>query len=142
MSGPATYFRVTSGPSQSHRAPSWSACSTRPGPRSTHFRARGVSPGLPTPRFVEKSQIHRRGNQFALIIDDWHRVSGSPASRILAFLLENGCHHLQLVVTSRNQAGLPISQLRVRDELTEVDATALRFDADEVRAFVLERCGL
>jgi serine/threonine-protein kinase PknK len=91
-------------------------------------------------RFVD--QIHRRGNQFALIIDDWHRVSASPAARILAFLLENGCHHLQLVVTSRNQAGLPISQLRVRDELTEVDATALRFDADEVRAFVLERCGL
>jgi len=91
-------------------------------------------------RFVD--QIHRRGNQFALIIDDWHRVSGSLASRILAFLLENGCHHLQLVVTSRNQAGLRISQLRVRDELTEVDATAMRFDADEVRAFVLERCGL
>ena len=43
-------------------------------------------------RFVD--QIHRRGNQFALIIDDWHRVSGSPATRILAFLLENGCHHL------------------------------------------------
>jgi ATP/maltotriose-dependent transcriptional regulator MalT len=91
-------------------------------------------------RFVD--QIHRRGNQFALIIDDWHRVSGSPTTRILGFLLDNGCHHLQLVVTSRNQADLPISQLRVRDELTEVDAMALRFDADEVRAFVLERCGL
>jgi serine/threonine-protein kinase PknK len=91
-------------------------------------------------RFVD--QVHRRDKQFALIIDDWHRVSGSPAARILGFLLDNGCHHLQLVVTSRNQAGLPISQLRVRDELTEIDATALRFDADEVRAFVLERCGL
>jgi serine/threonine-protein kinase PknK len=91
-------------------------------------------------RFVD--QIHRRGNQFALIIDDWHRVSESPAARILAFLLDNGSRHLQLVVTSRNQSGLPISQLRVRDELTEVDATAMRFDVEEVRAFVLERCGL
>jgi len=91
-------------------------------------------------RFVD--QIHRRDNQFALIIDDWHRVAGSPATQILEFLLDNGCRHLQLVVTSRNQAGLPISRLRVRDELTEVDATAMRFDTDEVRAFVLERCGL
>ena len=91
-------------------------------------------------RFVDR--IHRRGNQFALIIDDWHRVAESPAARILAFLLDNGSRNFQLVVTSRNQAGLPVSQLRVRDELTEVDAAAMRFDVDEVRAFVLERCGL
>ena len=91
-------------------------------------------------RFVD--QVHRRGNQFALIIDDWHRISASPATGVLAFLLDNGCRHLQLVMTSRNQAGLPLSQLRVRDELTEVDATAMRFDVDEVRSFVQQRCGL
>jgi serine/threonine-protein kinase PknK len=87
-------------------------------------------------------QVHKRGKQFALIIDDWHRVSGSAATAILEFLLDNGCDHLQLVVTSRTQAGLPISRLRVRDELTEVDATAMRFDLSETRAFVQQRCGL
>jgi serine/threonine-protein kinase PknK len=92
-------------------------------------------------RFVD--QIHKRGNQFALIIDDWHRIAGSPAAGTMRFLLDSGCDdHLQLVVTSRSQAGLPISQLRVRDELTEVDAAAMRFDVNETRAFVEERCGL
>jgi ATP/maltotriose-dependent transcriptional regulator MalT len=91
-------------------------------------------------RYID--QIGRRTNQFVLIIDDWHRVAGSQASELVEFLLDNGCDNLQLVVTSRTQAGLPISQLRVRDELTEVDATDMRFDVAETRAFIEERCGL
>jgi serine/threonine-protein kinase PknK len=91
-------------------------------------------------RFVD--QVHKRGTQFALILEDWQRTAESPAAQILEFLLDNGCHHLQVVVTSRTQTGLPISRLRVQDELTEVDATALSFAADETKAFVQERCGL
>ncbi|HEY5855989.1 MAG TPA: hypothetical protein VIW24_18605 [Aldersonia sp.] len=34
-------------------------------------------------------------------------------------------------MTSRNQSGLPMSRMRMRDELVEIDATVLRFDAAE-----------
>ncbi|WP_162462260.1 serine/threonine-protein kinase [Mycolicibacterium sp. CBMA 234] len=91
-------------------------------------------------RFID--QIPKQGNGFALIIDDWHRIAASPATGILEMLLDSDCPELQLVITSRTLAGLPIGRLRLRDELTEIDAAAMRFDVDETRAFVEERCGL
>jgi serine/threonine-protein kinase PknK len=76
-------------------------------------------------------EIHEKDDRIAIVIDDWHRVSDSRTSASLGFLLDNGCHHLQVIVTSWSRAGLPLSRLRVRDELIEIDSGALRFDADE-----------
>ncbi|WP_425383342.1 protein kinase domain-containing protein [Rhodococcus ruber] len=87
-------------------------------------------------RFVLTTLINRThagGQHIAVVLDDWHRVT-NPASRSIArFLLEHGCHHLQIVVTSRTRQGLPLSGLRVRNELIEIDSSALRFDLDESR---------
>ncbi|WP_239010556.1 MULTISPECIES: serine/threonine-protein kinase [Rhodococcus] len=87
-------------------------------------------------RFVLTTLINRThagGQHIAVVLDDWHRVT-NPASRSIArFLLEHGCHHLQLVVTSRTRQGLPLSGLRVRNELIEIDSAALRFDLGESR---------
>ncbi|MBV6754819.1 serine/threonine-protein kinase [Rhodococcus opacus] len=88
------------------------------------------------------NQIHDGGERVALIIDDWHRVSDPATIAALEFLLDNGCHHLQIVVTSRSRAGLPMSRMRVKDELVELDYAALRFDDSEARAFLVELGGL
>ena len=45
-------------------------------------------------------EIHANADPMTLVIDDWQRVSDSQASAPLRFLLEHGCHHLQLIVTS------------------------------------------
>ena len=55
-----------------------------------------------------------------------HRGAELPARQ----LLPPGC---SLVVTSRTQTGLPMSRMRMRDELVEIDSTALRFDNAESR---------
>ena len=47
-----------------------------------------------------------------------------------------------MVVTSRSQSGLPMSRMRMQDELVEVDATALRFDTTESENFLVELGGL
>ncbi|QZS52631.1 serine/threonine-protein kinase [Rhodococcus opacus] len=83
-------------------------------------------------------EIHDSGERLALVVDDWHRVSAGETIRAMEFLLDNGCHHLQLVVTSRSQAGLPLSRMRVRDELVEIGPDAMRFDAAEAKAFLLD----
>ncbi|MGW3540593.1 protein kinase domain-containing protein [Nocardia niigatensis] len=80
-------------------------------------------------------EIHQSGETVALVIDDWHRVTSSATIAAMAFLLDNGCHHLRVIVTSRHRTGLPLGRMRVRDELVEIDESALRFDGAEAVAF-------
>lgn len=81
-------------------------------------------------------EIHDSGERVALVIDDWHRVTSRSTLAAMEFLLDRGCHHLQLIVTSRTRKGLPLSRLRVSDELLEIDEAALRFDAGETTEFL------
>jgi serine/threonine-protein kinase PknK len=87
-------------------------------------------------------EIHEKDDRIAVVIDDWHRVSDSQTSAALGFLLDNGCHHLQVIVTSWSRAGLPLGRLRIRDELIEIDSGALRFDTDEAASLLNDVSGL
>ncbi|TSD94074.1 AAA family ATPase [Skermania sp. ID1734] len=88
------------------------------------------------------NDIDEHGRRFALIIDDWHRVTSPETIAALGFLIENSSHNLQIVVTSRTQAGLPLSALRIRGDLIEIDAAALRFDTSESRSLLVDLGGL
>ncbi|WZU34071.1 Serine/threonine-protein kinase PknK [Rhodococcus ruber] len=87
-------------------------------------------------------EIHEAGERLVVIIDDWHRVTDPATVAAMAFLLDNACHHLQLVVVGRTRSGLPTSRMRVRDELVEIDYEQLRFDVDEARVFLVDLAGL
>jgi ATP/maltotriose-dependent transcriptional regulator MalT/serine/threonine protein kinase len=87
-------------------------------------------------------EIHEKDDRLAVVIDDWQRVSDAATTAALGFLLEHGCHHLQIIVTSWSRAGLPVSKLRMRDELVEIDSDSLRFDIDEARALLNDVDGL
>jgi serine/threonine-protein kinase PknK len=80
--------------------------------------------------------IHANDDPITLVVDDWQRVSDGETIAALGFLLDHGCHHLQIIVTSWSGAGLPLSRLRLRDELVEIDSETLRFDADEARSLL------
>ncbi|MGO4616669.1 protein kinase [Nocardia sp. 2YAB30] len=86
-------------------------------------------------------EIHASGKTIVVIVDDWHRVSDAGAHRAMNALLDNGCHHLRFVVTSREQSGLPTSRMRVHDELVEIGSAALRLTEDETRQILVERNG-
>lgn len=88
------------------------------------------------------NEIHHSGNTVGVVIDDWHRVGSPQTQAAVAFLLDNCCHHLHVVVTSRTRSGLPLSRMNVRNELLEVDAAALRFDTSESRSFLIDLNGL
>ncbi|MVU77570.1 protein kinase [Nocardia sp. ET3-3] len=87
-------------------------------------------------------EIHQSGQTVALVVDDWHRVTSPASVAAMEFLLDHGCHHLRLIVTSRNRTGLPLGRMRVRDELVEIDEAALRFDDQETAAFLSDTSGL
>ena len=86
--------------------------------------------------------LHSDKQTLALVLEDWHRVDNTETTDALAYLLENSCHHLHLIVTSRTRTGLPLSSLRVQGELGEVDASLLKFDTAESQALLVDQCGL
>ncbi|MFF2108512.1 protein kinase domain-containing protein [Rhodococcus koreensis] len=88
------------------------------------------------------NEIHASGERVAIVIDDWHRVTDAKTRAAIGFLLDNGCHHIQVIVASRTRAGLPMSRMRVRDELVEIDYTTLRFDEQEARSLLVDLGGL
>ncbi|MEV6138025.1 protein kinase [Nocardia sp. NPDC051990] len=88
------------------------------------------------------NEIHQTREPFAVVIDDWHRVTNPVTVAALDFLLDKGGHHLQIIVTSRSRQGLPLSRMRVEDELIEIVSEDLRFDIDESREFLIDLGGL
>ena len=87
-------------------------------------------------------EIHDDDDRIALVIDDWHRVSDPATTAALGFLLEHGCHHMQIIVTSWSRAGLPVSRLRIQDELVEIGGDSMRFNGSEARSFLNDVGGL
>ena len=47
------------------------------------------------------NRLHSDKQTLALVIEDWHRVNNAETTNVFAYLLENSCHHLHLIVTSR-----------------------------------------
>ncbi len=88
------------------------------------------------------NEIHETGTRMTLVIDDWQRVTDPATIAAVRYLLENVAPGLNVVVTSRNQSGLPMSRMRMQDELLEIDATALRFDVAESENFLVDLSGL
>ncbi|MDH6280561.1 serine/threonine-protein kinase [Prescottella agglutinans] len=81
-------------------------------------------------------RMHDRDEATAVVIDDWHLVTDESTIEAISFLLDNACHHLQLIVTSRSRSGLPVSRMQVRGELVEVGQDEIRFDTEEARRFL------
>lgn len=88
------------------------------------------------------NEIHEAGTRMTLVIDDWQRVTDPATIAAMRYLLDNIAPGLNVVVTSRSQSGLPMSRMRMKDELLEIDATALRFDVAESENFLVDLSGL
>jgi ATP/maltotriose-dependent transcriptional regulator MalT len=88
------------------------------------------------------NQLHSDKQTLAIVMEDWHRVDTTATRDALAYLLENSCHHLHLIATSRTRAGLPLATMAVHGELVEIDSALLKFDVRESQALLVDHCGL
>jgi LuxR family maltose regulon positive regulatory protein len=73
-----------------------------------------------------------------LILDDYHAIADDEVHAALAYLLRRAPSQFHLMLTTRVEPELPLAGLRGANQLLEIDADALRFDADETQRF-LER---
>ncbi len=71
-----------------------------------------------------------------LVLDDYHLIDVQAVHEALTYLLENIPSNLHLVIATREDPFLPISRLRVRNQITEIRATDLRFSVSEAATFL------
>ena len=69
--------------------------------------------------------------RMTLILDDCQHLSDPRTRELLRFLVVQSPDNLHLVLTMRPPSPLPLGTLRAHDEITEIDAAALRFDTGE-----------
>ena len=79
---------------------------------------------------------------FVLVLDDFHVIHSEAVLKILSYLLEHLPPQMHLVILTRTDPPLPLSRLRVRDQLLDIRADQLRFTQDEIAAFLNDAMGL
>lgn len=79
-------------------------------------------------------------DEVCLFLDDYHLISLPVIHEVVAFFIERAPPHVHVVVCTRADATLPLARLRARNELLEIDASALRFDFEETRSFIEHEC--
>lgn len=77
-----------------------------------------------------------------LVLDDYHVIDSEPVDRALTFLLAHSPPQLHLVIATREDPALPLAQLRVRDQMTELRLADLRFGLAEAATFFTEAMNL
>ncbi|MBU9841087.1 HTH-type transcriptional regulator MalT [Rahnella aceris] len=89
-------------------------------------------PALFAQLFVELSDWH---SPLLLVIDDYHLISNDAIHEGMRFFLRHQPENLSLVVLSRTLPPLGIANMRVRDQLLELNATHLAFTHPETQQF-------
>ena len=80
-------------------------------------------------------------HEIALVLDDYHLISAPPIHRAVTYLIDHLPPHLHLVMATRADPPLPLARLRARGHLTEIRAADLRFNSEEVMAFLTHELG-
>ena len=79
---------------------------------------------------------------FVLVLDDYHTIDVQLVDNALTFLLEHLPPQMHLVIATREDPNLPLARLRVRNQLTEMHVTDLRFTPSEAAEFLNHVIGL
>ena len=79
---------------------------------------------------------------FVLILDDYHVISEQQVHSMLFYLVERLSAHFHIILSTRTDPPLLLSQLRARQRVLEVRTEQLRCTAEETKAFFQEVVGI
>lgn len=82
--------------------------------------------------FIELAEWQR---PLYLVIDDYHLITNPVIHEAMRFFLRHQPENLTLIVLSRNLPQLGIANLRVREQLLEIDSHQLAFTHQEAKQF-------
>lgn len=70
-----------------------------------------------------------------LVLEDYHLIENEKIDQFIELLLQQTVIKLHLVITTREDPNLPLTRLRVRNQLTEIRAKDLSFSLHEADEF-------
>ena len=88
------------------------------------------------------NEIASYSTPFLLVLDDYHLIESDWVHQAIGFLVEHQPPEMHLILTTRVDPPLPLPQLRVRDQLTEIKDQDLLFTAEEAVEFLNDMMGL
>lgn len=71
-----------------------------------------------------------------LVIDDFHHARGGETCELVSFLINSDCKFLHVVIASREGVDCNLSRLRLHDQVNDISAAELEFQAGEARDVV------
>ena len=88
------------------------------------------------------NELASSSDPLVLVLDDFHTLHSEAVINILAYLIDHLPPRMHLTILTRTDPPLPLSRLRVRNQLLDIRAEQLRFLQDEIAAFLNEGMGL
>jgi LuxR family maltose regulon positive regulatory protein len=82
------------------------------------------------------NELDKRGEQIALILDDYHHITDRSIHEAIAFLIEHLPPLVHLFILTRSDPPVPLARLRAQNQLVEIRADDLRFSTRETTAFL------
>jgi LuxR family maltose regulon positive regulatory protein len=82
------------------------------------------------------NEIDLLSREFILVLDDFHSIRGEAVPNLINELLLHWPRPLHLILTSRTNPALPLTRLRMNDQLTELRTQTLRFNTEESEQFL------
>lgn len=76
-----------------------------------------------------------------LVLDDYHVIASKRVHDGVTFLLEHLPENAHMILTTRSKPPLPLSLLRARGQLVELNADSLRFSSEEASIFLNDLMG-
>jgi len=92
-----------------------------------------------TPMINEIAEIEPSA---VLVLDDFHHIEDSTIHEVLNFLIAHFPPNIHLVIASRSDPFLPLSQMRAKSEMIEIRTEDLRFSLQEAADFLNRVMGL
>lgn len=84
------------------------------------------------------NQISKIPEDFVFVLDDYHRLESKAIDTTIEFLIEHMPRQMHLVISTREDPQLPLSRLRIRNQMTELRIKDLRFSPEEAHDFFYE----
>ena len=88
------------------------------------------------------SNLDQINKEFICVLDDFHLIRKKAVYDLLAELLAHPLSSMHLVVATRRDPSLQLSELRARGQMTEIRVEELRFSTAETAAFFQQVMGM
>ncbi len=98
-----------------------------------------ASPRMTSPRDLGRAlagELQAATAPIRVVLDDLHKASGGDVSDFLHGLLESPPPQLRLFITARFEPALPLANLRLHGNVTEIRGADLLFTSDEISALL------